>query len=346
MKTHLPEEFHGAWAITGVAGFIGSHLLQALLSANQSVTGLDNLTTGTAENLRDVRKNVTPEAWANFRFIEGDIRDPRACGRLMEHADILLHQAAITSVQKSILEPETTYEINQTGFEQVLTAAKSAGIRRAIYASSGSVYGDSKTPAQKEEQPGAPLSPYASSKLSNELYACEFEQTSGIKTVGLRYFNIFGPRQRATAPYAAVIPSWISKIVCGEGIQIFGDGSARRDFCYVGDAVQMNLLAATAPLPEKAGLVFNTASGCAISVAELYHLLRDHFQRLMPQIPVLPPDYQPNRPGDIERSQGDLNMARSILGYHPVHSVSEGLAETLKWFLRTTNTASPGRLGI
>jgi len=302
------------WLITGAAGFIGSHLVEALLRHNQRVIGLDNFLTGKRENIQD--SLTSPD----FTFIEGDIRDYATCLSASQNVDYVLHQAALVSVPLSLEDPLTTHEINVTGFLNILLAAKTQEVARVIYASSSAVYGDAVAPSQVESAPAICLSPYATSKRMDELYGEIFYRCYGLSTVGLRYFNVYGPRQDPKGAYAAVIPLWIDSLRTHTPCYINGDGSHSRDFCYVEDVVQANIAAALSPNPQIHGEVYNVASGASTTLLELYALL----QKVL-ELPKLPPLHRPNRPGDIQHSLANIEKAMQMLGYQPSYSLEEGL---------------------
>jgi UDP-N-acetylglucosamine 4-epimerase len=321
------------WLVTGVAGFIGSNLLQALLRSGQRVRGLDNFSTGSSRNLRDVHEKVGAERWQNFRMIEADICDWGACVDACTQVDYVLHQAALGSVPRSISNPIATNQSNVDGFVNMLCAAKEAGVKRFVFASSSSVYGDSPILPKVEEQIGNGLSPYAVSKRANELYAEVFSRCYGMQTIGLRYFNVFGPRQDPDGPYAAVIPKWIAAMMHNEPVHINGDGETSRDFCYVANAVQANLLAATTENIEAINQVYNAAVGERTTLNQLFCELRD---RLLPQFPHLTqfkPLYREFRAGDVRHSHADISKARKLLGYEPTHRIDNGLDEALQWYV-------------
>jgi UDP-N-acetylglucosamine 4-epimerase len=323
------------WLVTGVAGFIGSNLLESLLAANQRVTGLDNLTTGKRANVELALRAVEAGAAKRFEFIEGDIRSADTCRRACQNVDVVLHHAAQVSVPASLEEPLVTHEVNATGFLNVLMAARQTGVRRVVYASSCAVYGDSPNLPLTEEEPVRPLSPYASSKLANEGYAAAFANTSGPEAVGLRYFNVFGSRQDPKGVYAAVIPQWIFAMLQGQAVRVFGDGSTTRDFCPVSNVVQANILAALAPLSASRHEVVNVAVGMRTSLTELFEAIRAKLQPTYPQLREVQPLYEPFRPGEIRHSHAQIAKARQLLGYAPTHSVEQGLEETVAWFVRS-----------
>ncbi|HVC28991.1 MAG TPA: SDR family oxidoreductase [Gammaproteobacteria bacterium] len=320
------------WLITGVAGFIGSNLLERLLKLDQTVVGLDNFCTGHRGNLDAVRALVTPAQWACFRFVEGDIRNLAGCQTAVEGADYVLHQAALGSVPRSLLDPISTHETNANGFLNMLVAARDAKVRRFVYASSSSVYGDHPGLPKVEDQIGKPLSPYAATKYFNEVYADVFTRIDSMQTVGLRYFNIFGPRQDPDGAYAAVIPLWFKAILKGQPVYINGDGETSRDFCFIDNAVQANLLAATARNSEAINQVYNVAVGQRTSLKLLYALIRGEISRRV-TIPASEPLYRDFRPGDVRHSLADISKAERLMGYQPAHTVAEGLHVAAKYYI-------------
>ena len=327
------------WLVTGVAGFIGSNLLEHLLRLGQFVVGIDNFSTGKTRNLEEVRNQVGKERWERFTFIEGDIRHLPTCQKGSEGADFILHQAALGSVPRSIEDPITSNDNNVTGSLNMLVAARDQKVQRMIYAASSSTYGDHPGLPKVEEQIGKPLSPYAVTKYVNELYADVFARTYGLETVGLRYFNVFGPRQDPEGAYAAVIPRWIAAMIKGEAVFINGTGETSRDFCYVENVVQMNLLAAVTMKAEAVNQVYNTALNARTSLNELFAMLR---QRLLPHYPHLAdykPAYREFRTGDVLHSQADIGKAMRLLGYAPTHTIDQGLDAALEWYMR--NVACP-----
>ncbi|HIF58130.1 MAG: SDR family oxidoreductase [Gammaproteobacteria bacterium] len=321
------------WLVTGIAGFIGSNLAEFLLKHNQKVIGLDNFSTGYQYNIDEVRNSVGEELARNLYFIEGDIADLETCQQACKGVDVVLHQAALGSVPRSIEDPIASNRSNVTGFLNILTAAKEAGIRRFIYASSSSVYGDSKELPKVEERIGRLLSPYAVMKMTNELYAGVFSKTYGIETIGLRYFNVFGPRQDPNGGYAAVIPKWICSIQNGEDVFINGDGETSRDFTYIDNVIQMNLLAATTTNITSFDQVFNVASGGRNTLNELFQIICDelakHCEFFEKPIPV----YCDFRLGDIRHSNADISKAHKIVSYTPAYDIFQGLEETIKWYV-------------
>lgn len=322
------------WLITGVAGFIGSNLLQALLKLDQQVVGLDNFVTGYSRNLDQVRDAVGTQAWRNFTSIEGDIRDLRDCRRACARVDYVLHHAALGSVPRSIEDPLATHESNVTGFVNMLVAARDTGVKRFIYAASSSTYGDHPGLPKVEEVIGRPLSPYAVTKYANELYADVFARCYGVTSIGLRYFNIFGPRQDPDGAYAAVIPRWIAQFVGREAVYINGDGETSRDFCYVENAIQANLLAATTDNPEALNQLYNVAVAERTTLNELFELERELLVDHFPWVRDCHPHYREFRDGDVRHSLADISKARKLLAYAPTHRVSEGLKEAMGWYIK------------
>ena len=321
------------WLVTGAAGFIGSGLVESLLAAGGTVVGVDNFITGRRENLEDVRGRVGEEAWERFEFQEGDLREPavseRAVSGGVKH---VLHQAALGSVPRSLLDPLATHSHNVTATLNLFNAAKDVGIKRVIYASSSSVYGDHPALPKVESQIGRPLSPYAVSKLACEHYASVFASCYGMEMIGLRYFNVFGRRQDPAGQYAAVIPKWISTMLSGEAVEIFGDGETSRDFCYLDNVIQANLLAARAALGSEKAPVLNIAAGGRMTLNELHEVLTSGLAKLKPDFEPLEPCYLDFRPGDVRHSQADISAARQLLGYAPRFDARQGLAEALDWY--------------
>lgn len=328
---HLSDKVQ-RWLVTGIAGFIGSHLLEALLRHSQKVVGLDNFSSGHRKHLDDVRKRVGEEAWKNFHFVQGDITRLEDVRLAIQGADIVLHQAALGSVPKSIEEPLQTHGANVTGFVNVLEEGRLAGVRRTVYASSSAVYGDCVELPATEDRIGRPLSPYALSKSLNEQYAAVFERCYGSIAIGLRYFNVFGPRQDPNGAYAAVIPRWIDALLNDRQVEIYGDGETSRDFCHVDNIVHANLVAATTELPAEAPRVFNVGLGKATSLNQLFETLRNETARLHPSAANAKPLYHPFRTGDVRHSRADVERIRHFLSFEPVKDVSTGLAETVRWF--------------
>jgi UDP-N-acetylglucosamine 4-epimerase len=316
------------WLITGVAGFIGSNLLETLLRLNQSVIGLDNFSTGSQKNLDLVRKAIATEQWSRFEFIQGDICDLATCrNALSKGADYVLHQAALGSVPRSIHDPIASNLNNVSGFLNMLVASRDAQVKTFVYAASSSTYGDHPGLPKVEDQIGKPLSPYAVTKYVNELYADVFATTYGFRTIGLRYFNVFGPRQDPNGPYAAVIPKWMEQIRDGQVVQINGDGNTSRDFCYVENAIQANLLAASASEDAK-GQVYNVAVGQQTSLNELFEYLKNIMEK-----PGAQASHVDFRKGDVRHSLANIDKARQLLGYLPEVDCREGLKRTVKYYL-------------
>jgi UDP-N-acetylglucosamine 4-epimerase len=329
------------WLITGVAGFIGSHLLEELLRLGQTVRGLDNFITGHRANLEEVRSLVGSNAWGRFTFLEGDIRDYSTCQDAVAGAQYVLHEAAIRSMVRSLRDPRTTNDINITGFLNVLTAAKEQGVERFVYAGSSSTYGDHPALPRSEDSIGRLLSPYAVTKYANELYSEVFARHFDFPSVGLRYFNVFGPRQDPHGEYAPVISKWILSIMKGEDIEIYGDGETTRDFCYVADIVQANLLAAL-PKSDINGEVFNVATGEGVSLNQAFLTLL----ALLAEVGVAyagEPRYRDFRPGDARHSHADISKAVQLLGYAPTRRFKDGVRDTLSWYLRQPALADDKR---
>jgi UDP-N-acetylglucosamine 4-epimerase len=341
---HLKEQMLAepkVWLVTGVAGFIGSNLLETLLRQNQRVIGLDNYATGSRRNLEQVQELVGPERWNNFRRIDGDIRDLNTCKQASQGVNYVLHQAALGSVPRSIETPEDSHASNVTGFLNVLLAARDNGVKRLVYASSSSVYGDDPKLPKVENKIGGCLSPYAVSKRANELYADVFARCYGLETVGLRYFNVFGPRQDPNGAYAAVIPKWIAALINNEPVHINGDGKTSRDFCYVANVVQANLLAATVEKSGAINEIYNVAVCARTSLNELYRLLREKLLPWFPHLKNCRPLYQAFRPGDVRHSEADISKAERLLSYQPTHSVEQGLDEALEWYRQQVTPKKP-----
>ncbi|QIK80044.1 SDR family oxidoreductase [Sphingomonas piscis] len=321
------------WLVTGAAGFIGSNLVESLLKLGQQVVALDNFATGHRANLRGVEEAVGADLWANFKLVEGDIRDRETCDHAVSGVDYVLHQAALGSVPRSIEDPLTANEVNVTGFLNVLEAGRRAAVKRVVYAASSATYGDETTLPASEERIGNPLSPYAATKLINEVYAGVYARTYDLKIVGLRYFNVFGPRQDPAGAYAAVIPRWVAAMIKNEEVVINGDGSTTRDFCYVADVVQANLRAALAD-DIACAEVYNVAVGQSTSLNKLYELikgsLQDHDIAYEKE-----PSYAPFQMGDVRHSRADISKAKDRLGYSPQYVLSSGIAEALPWYIRS-----------
>lgn len=332
LLTALPSQ-PKTWLVTGVAGFIGSNLLETLLKLNQRVIGLDNFATGYQHNLDEVQSLVTAEQWVNFRFIQGDIRQINDCQVACENVDYVLHQAALGSVPRSLKDPITTNSTNIDGFLNMLVAARDAQVKRFVYAASSSTYGDHPALPKVEDNIGKPLSPYAVTKYVNELYADVFAQVYGFKSIGLRYFNVFGQRQDPNGAYAAVIPKWIASMIKGEPVYINGDGETSRDFCYIDNVVQANLLAATTENPEATNQVYNVAVGDRTTLNELFWHLHENLLPHFAHLKGFEPTYRDFRVGDVRHSLADVGKAQQLLGYEPSHRIDEGLAVAMRWYL-------------
>lgn len=327
------------WLITGVAGFIGSHLLERLLGLGQTVVGLDNFATGHAHNLAQVQARVGPEAWRRFTFQQGDIRVLADCQQACQGVDHVLHQAALGSVPRSVGDPLASNETNVNGFLHMLVAARDAKVRRFVFAASSSTYGDHPDLPKVEDRIGRPLSPYAVTKYVNELYADVFARTYGLSSIGLRYFNVFGPRQDPNGAYAAVIPRWIDAMLNGQAVNINGDGSTSRDFCFVDNVVQCNVLAALSQTPGADNTIYNVAAGQQTSLNDLQRkmvaLLPAEMAAAVPA-----PVHRDFRVGDVKHSLADITKAQSRLGYRHTHDVDEGLAITVAWHLAQRGLAA------
>ncbi len=321
-----------SWLVTGAAGFIGSNIVQTLLELAQTVVGLDNFATGDRKNLDEVKAGVGATRWKNFKFINGDIRELNTRRRACRAVDFVLHQAALGSVPRSLKDPLATHESNVNGFLNMLLAARDNSVQRFVYASSSAIYGDHPKLPKVEDVIGRPLSPYAATKYVNELYASVFARCYGIQTLGLRYFNVFGPRQDPDGPYAAVIPKWIAAMMKNEPVFINGDGETSRDFCYVDNAVQMNLLAATAAKPEAVNQVYNVALNERTSLNDLFAMLRERLLAHYPHLGKYKPVYRPFRAGDVRHSQANIQKAKRLLGYAPTHRLEQGLDAALDWY--------------
>ena len=329
------------WLVTGVAGFIGSNLLEALLKLNQRVVGLDNFSTGHQRNIDAVKDAVTPQQWSNFHMVNGDICQLEDCRSAMAFiptsgtatpVDYVLHQAALGSVPRSVADPITTNRNNVDGHLNMLVAARDARVKNFVYAASSSTYGDHAELPKVEERIGKPLSPYAVTKLVNELYADVFARTYGLKSVGLRYFNVFGRRQDPNGAYAAVIPKWIGTMIQNGTVYINGDGETSRDFCYIDNVVQANLLAATAS-NEAVNHVYNIAVGDRTTLNEIYGYLKEKLSPSFVHLQDARPIYQEFRTGDVRHSLASIEKAQRLLGYTPTHRVHEGLDEALAWYV-------------
>ena len=320
------------WLITGVAGFIGSNLLEALLMLDQRVVGLDNFVAGKRENLMEVRDAVGAARWRQFRFIEGDIRVPGDCREACRAARYVLHQAALGSVPASIEDPVSYNETNIGGFLNMLVAARDAGAARFVYAGSSAAYGDDAGMPKREDSIGSPLSPYGLTKYANELYAELFARCYGFGSIGLRYFNVFGPRQDPDGAYAAVIPQWIGRLLNAETVYINGDGETSRDFCHVDNVVQANLLAATCEDEAAVNQVYNIALGERTTLNELFQIIRQALEPRYPRLRNVRAVHREFRMGDVRLSQADIGKAERLLGYRPARRVAEGLMSAIEWY--------------
>ena len=326
------NEQQSNWVITGVAGFIGSNLLEFLLKHNQKVVGLDNFSTGYQHNLDQVREIVGSQKWANFSFVQGDIRDLDTCQQVCKGADYVLHHAAIGSVPRSIEDPLLSNANNVTGYLNMLVAARDQKVRRFVYAASSSTYGDHPDLPKVESVIGKPLSPYAVTKYVNELYADVFHRCYGLSSIGLRYFNVFGPRQDPNGAYAAVIPIWIAALIRNQELKINGDGSITRDFCYVENVIQANVLAALSTNEQADNQIFNVALSDRTSLLDLYKMIRDVLVNDYPHLQQHQPTFLPFRTGDIPHSQADISKAQTLLAYAPQYKVDQGLQKAINWY--------------
>jgi len=334
---NLKDELRAApktWLITGVAGFIGSNLLETLIKLDQRVIGLDNFSSGKKKNLEEVRELVEAAQWARFQFAEADIVDLDACRRWCQGADFVLHQAALGSVPRSMTDPIASHHSNVTGFLNMLLAARDARVKRFVYASSSAVYGDHAELPKVEDRVGKPLSPYAATKVMDEIYSEVFRRAYGFPTVGLRYFNVFGPRQDPNGAYAAVIATWTAAVLRGEPVFINGDGETSRDFCFIENVAQANLLAAMITDSTAVNETYNIAVGEQKTLNQLFQLITDILRRQDVSLSVQKPIYQAFRPGDVRHSQADIGKAQRLLGYAPTHRLEEGLEVTMDWYRR------------
>jgi UDP-N-acetylglucosamine 4-epimerase len=334
------EKIHGVltrspltWLVTGSAGFIGSHLLETLLRLGQHVVTLDDFSTGHRHNLRLVEQAVGDEAWKRHRFMEGTIADLATCREACRDVNVVLHQAALGSVPRSISDPLATHVANVTGFINMLVAARDANARRFVYASSSAAYGDHEALPKVEHATGRPLSPYAACKQINELYAGVFARCYGIESIGLRYFNVFGARQDPEGAYAAVIPRWVRSMLLGDAVEVNGDGETTRDFCYVANAVQANLLAALTSNPQALNKVYNVAVGDSTSLNQLLEILRSLLSQAPGSLPEVQSVNRPFREGDVRHSRADIDQAQRLLRYAPTHTLLAGLREALPWYV-------------
>ena len=331
LKTQLKSKQH-TWLITGAAGFIGSNLLETLLQLNQKVVGLDNFSTGHQRNLDEVQSIVSPAQWQNLSFMPADICNLASCQTACTGVDYVLHQAALGSVPRSVEDPITTNASNVTGFLNMLVASCNAKVKRFVYAASSSTYGDHPGLPKVEDQIGKPLSPYAVTKYVNELYADVFGKTYGLQTIGLRYFNVFGPRQDPEGAYAAVIPKWIGSMIKNEPVYINGDGETSRDFCYISNVVQANLLAAGTPNTEAVNQVYNIAVGGRTTLNELYAQLKQNLISSCPHLKDAQAVYREFRAGDVRHSLASIVKAKDMLGYAPTKSMEQGVVLAMPWY--------------
>jgi UDP-N-acetylglucosamine 4-epimerase len=331
LQTRLQSEPE-TWLITGVAGFIGSNLLETLLKLNQRVVGLDNFATGHQRNLDEVQTLVSTTQWANFHFINGDICNLTDCQKAVTGVDYVLHQAALGSVPRSVADPITTNATNISGFLNMLVAARDAKVKRFVYAASSSTYGDHPALPKVEDSIGKPLSPYAVTKYVNELYSDVFGKTYGVQSIGLRYFNVFGPRQDPNGAYAAVIPKWIANMIKGNPIYINGDGETSRDFCYIANVIQANLLAATSETVEALNQIYNIALGERTTLNGLFALISKNLTSHGVDTDSAP-RYSEFRTGDVRHSLADISKAKILLKYKPTHRIDEGIETAMKWYL-------------
>jgi len=336
LQEHLKDN-QSTWLVTGVAGFIGSNLLEKLLILNQKVVGLDNFDTGHQYNIdqaiEDANKNTGKDLSNNFKFINGDIRKLQPCQQACNGVDYVLHQAALGSVPRSIEDPINTNRANIDGFLNMLVASKDANVKRFVYAASSSTYGDHPNMPKFENKVGNPLSPYAVTKVVNELYASVFAKTYGFKTIGLRYFNIFGKRQDPNGAYAAVIPKWVAAILNKGEVYINGDGETSRDFCHIDNTLQINLLAATTDNDDATDQVYNVALNDITSLNKLYQMIEERIIQRKQGLEQKKPIYRDFRVGDVRYSQANIDKAKELLGYQPKYMISEGLDEAIDWYI-------------
>ena len=321
------------WLVTGAAGFIGSNLVEHLLKLDQRVVGLDNFATGHRKNLNQLKDLVTASQWERFRFLDADLRVSHLCHEACTGVDYVLHQGALGSVPRSVADPVTSNEANVLGFLNIMLAARDAKVKRLVYASSSSVYGDHPDLPKVEDKVGNVLSPYAATKKFNEIYADVFARTYGFKAIGLRYFNVFGPRQDPDGAYAAVMPKWVASLLKKEPVFINGDGETSRDFCYVENVVQANLLAATTQNEEALNQAYNIAVGDRTTLNDLYRAIHDGLRRRNPALPEQKPTYREFRVGDVRHSLANVDKARRLLGYAPTHTMPQGLELALDWYV-------------
>lgn len=332
VKEQLKQE-QKTWLITGVAGFIGSNLAEELLKLNQKVISLDNFVTGHRYNLEHIKNSVMTEQYKNFTFVEGDITNYETCMKITQNVDIVLHQAALGSVPRSIDNPVNSNASNVSGFLNMLTAAKENGVKRFVYASSSSVYGDSQELPKVESRTGNLLSPYAVTKYVNELYMGVFYKCYSFESIGLRYFNVFGKRQDPNGAYAAVMPKWIAQVLSGEDVFINGDGETSRDFTYIDNVVQANILAGTTTNTKAFAQAYNIAAGGRETLNNLYTAITSELKANLPELQIKPVIYRDFRAGDIRHSNANISKAKELLGYEPTHTLEQGLKESIKWYI-------------
>tara|TARA_B100002019_G_C21274051_1_gene604117 strand:- start:6019 stop:7023 length:1005 start_codon:yes stop_codon:yes gene_type:complete len=331
MSLEINKDYKKKWLITGVAGFIGSNLLEELLLRDQTVFGIDNFSTGSQDNLDFVKNAVGKKRYSNFTFVQGDICNYDVCIDLISNVDHVLHQAALGSVPRSIKDPLNSNKSNITGFLNMLYASKQGGVESFVYAASSSTYGDHPDLPKKEEKIGNPLSPYAVTKLVNEIYASVFSITYSFHSIGLRYFNVYGKYQSKNSSYAAVIPKWINLLTNNETIRIFGDGNHSRDFTHVDNVVSANLLASLIK-PESAE-VYNIACGDRTSLIELQKIIQTHLATTLKGYTAIEPQFERPREGDVTHSHADISKATKELNYLPIVKINEGLPMTIDWFI-------------
>ena len=330
------KESKNTWLVTGAAGFIGSHLVEKLLHLNQNVVAIDNFSTGSRDNLLAVEKSVGREKYSDhFKFFEGDISDYETCETICNGVDYVLHQAAVCSVPWSLENPLETHDSNVTGTVVLMWACVKAKVKRFVYASSSSVYGNQPAMPNREEQVDAQLSPYAAGKYICELYAKNFFNAYQLQTIGLRYFNVFGPRQSVEGSYAAVIPCFVKEILKNRPVKIFGDGTTSRDYCFIENAVQANLLSALTESKNCYGKSFNVSCGVETSLLELYAIIKHYFKKKYPELEIYQPVHHDFRPGDVQHSLADISQITTNMGYRPTHLIDEGMQITLDWFLKS-----------
>ena len=321
------------WLVTGCAGFIGSNLIETLLTLKQKVIGLDNFSTGHKYNLEHVKNSVLAEHWDNFNFIEGDITNYETCINITKGVDVVLHQAALGSVPRSIDNPVNSNAANVSGFLNMLTASKDNGVKRFVYASSSSVYGDSAELPKVESRTGNLLSPYSVTKYVNELYMGVFYKCYNFESIGLRYFNVFGKRQDPNGAYAAVMPKWISQMLNSEDVFINGDGETSRDFTYIDNVVQANILAGTTKNTHAFAKAYNIASAGRETLNNLFSAIKDGLEAKLPELKIKDVLYRDFRAGDIKHSNANIDSAKELLGYEPTHTLADGLKESIQWYI-------------